>query len=74
MPRKKTEPVPARPEPEEEPTSFRFKVTSDNLTLGDRNAVLTLPSDASTAALVEAGHLEPLSKAASDAVEGTEAP
>jgi hypothetical protein len=65
---KKTDPVPARPE-DSEPQEFRFRVTSDNYAPANRGQVVTLPTDEATAALVEAGHLEPMSKGASVAVE-----
>lgn len=54
-------------EPEVE--TFRFKVLSDNYAPAKQGAVVNLPSDSSTAALVAGGHLEPLSKAAEEATE-----
>lgn len=59
---------PVAPE-DTDPPEYRFRVLTDNYTGGNRGEIVVLPTDHTTAALVEAGHLEPMSKGAAEAVE-----
>lgn len=68
MPAKK--PEPALP-PDEAAPEYRYRVTSDNFVVdgkdGNRGKVVTRKADDNTAALVQGGHLEPMSKSAAEA-------
>jgi hypothetical protein len=65
----KKEPERAAPaEPEEYPL-HSYIVLTDRLTVGEKGKRVSLPANEQTAALVEAGHIKPASKAAATAVE-----